>query len=305
VAVFEGDLDVSTRLLALPFNHIFFTGSPAVGKIVMRAAAQHLASVTLELGGKSPAIVDETADLDKTVRNLVWGKFSNNGQTCVAPDHVYVHESVRDVFLDKMQARIQQVYGADAATQQRSADYCRIVNDRHFMRLHELLQDAIQRGARVVAGGSVDAGERFIAPTVLTDVAPASEIMEEEIFGPLLPVLGYAELDAVLQEINSRPKPLALYVFSKNQARIEQVLSNTSAGGSCVNHSVVHFLHGNLPFGGVNNSGIGNSHGVYGFKAFSHERAVLIDRFSSTHLLSPPYTARVRSMIKLVSRFFA
>lgn len=274
VAVFEGGVEVASALLSLPFNHIFFTGSPAVGKVVMEAAARHLASVTLELGGKSPAIVDASANLDKTVRNLVWSKFANNGQTCIAPDHVYVHASVRAEFLDKLKARIRRVYGADAAAQRSSPDYCRIVNARHFERLRGLLEDALQRGARLVTGGELVAEECFIAPTVLVDV-------------------------------NGRPKPLALYVYAEDRAVAEQVLGNTSAGGSCVNHSLVHFLHGNLPFGGVNHSGLGNAHGVFGFRAFSHERAVLVDRYSSTHLLFPPYTARARALIRLVSRFLA
>jgi len=302
VAVFEGDVEVAKKLLALPFNHIFFTGSPAVGRIVMRAAAEHLASVTLELGGKSPAIVDETADLDKTVRNLEWSKFANKGQTCIAPDYIYVHESVHTAFFDKLGERIRQVFGSDQEVQRRNPDYCRIVNDRHFTRLQGLLNDAVGRGAQIVVGGAMQAEERFIAPTVLTEVPPDSQIMEEEIFGPLLPVLSYTDLDVVLGEIDSRPKPLALYVFSKDKQRIERVLSNTSAGGSCVNHSLVQFMHGNLPFGGINNSGLGSSHGIYGFKAFSHERAVLVDQFSSTHLLFPPYTRKVRALINMVSR---
>jgi aldehyde dehydrogenase (NAD+) len=305
VAVFEGEADVAQRLLALPFNHIFFTGSPAVGKIVMRAAADHLSSVTLELGGKSPAIVEESADLDKAVRNLVWGKFTNKGQTCIAPDYVYVHESVREAFLQKLKDRIENVFGANEQAQQTCPHYCRIVNLRHFERVRALLEDAKQRGATVLTGGATTVDERFIAPTVLVDVAADSKIMEEEIFGPLLPVLSYTDLDSMLREIDARPKPLALYVFGKDKARIEKVLGNTSAGGSCVNHSIVHFLHGNLPFGGVNNSGIGNSHGFYGFKAFSHERAVLTERFSSTHMLFPPYTAKVRMLIRMTSKYFA
>lgn len=305
VAVFEGEAEVAQRLLALPFDHIFFTGSPAIGKVVMTAAANHLSSVTLELGGKSPAIVDETADLEKAVRDILWGKFTNNGQTCIAPDYVYVHERVREDFLDQARQQIARVFGADERAQRDNPDYCRIVNTRHFARLKALLDDARQRGARIVTGGGSDAEERFIAPTVLSDVPLDARLMQEEIFGPLLPVLGYRELDQALADINARPKPLALYVFGKDQARIEKALGHVPAGGSCVNLCVVHFLHGNLPFGGVNNSGIGNAHGWYGFKAFSHERAVLVDRFSITHWLFPPYTGKVQALIKMTSRYFA
>ncbi len=305
VAVFEGKADVAERLLALPFDHVFFTGSPAVGRIVMGAAARHLASVTLELGGKSPTLVDETADLDRAARNIVWGKFTNNGQTCIAPDHVYVHASVCDRFVDKVRQYIAQMYGDTPEAQRNNPDYCRIVNDRHFQRLTALLDDAVGHGARVVAGGMTEATTRFIAPTVLVDVPHQAQIMQEEIFGPLLPVLPYTDLEQMLADINARPKPLALYVFSKNKARIAQVETRVSAGGSCVNQCVVHFLHGNLPFGGVNNSGIGSAHGLYGFKAFSHERAVLVDRFSITHILFPPYTKAVKKLIALTSRYFA
>jgi len=305
VAVVEGDAQVASRLLALPFNHVFFTGSTTVGRIVMKAAAEHLASVTLELGGKSPFIVDQTADLDRAVRNLVGTKFANKGQTCVAPDLVYVHESIRGDFLGRLQARIAQVYGADARAQRASPDYARVVNSRHFERVKGLLDDALARGAKLVAGGDTDAATRFIAPTVLTDLAPGSRILEEEIFGPLLPVVGFRNLDAVIREIDSRPTPLALYVFGRDRERIEKVLAGAASGGSCVNHSVVHFLHGNLPFGGLDESGMGNAHGVYGFRAFSHERAVLVDRFSLSHLLFPPYTARVKALIRMTARYFA
>lgn len=197
------------------------------------------------------------------------------------------------------------MYGADPQAQRASADYARVVNSRHFERLDVLLSDALARGARLVAGGGLEPGSRFIAPTVLTDLDPGSRILHEEIFGPLLPVIGYRDLDAVIREIDSRPTPLALYVFGRDRDRIERVLSGAASGGSCVNHSVVHFLHPNLPFGDLDASGIGSAHGVYGFRAFSHERAILIDRFSFSHLLFPPYTARIRAMIHLLVRHFA
>ncbi|OYV71024.1 MAG: aldehyde dehydrogenase [Acidiphilium sp. 21-60-14] len=300
VAAFEGDASVATALLDLPFDHIFFTGSPAVGKIVMGAAARHLSSVTLELGGKSPVIVDETANLTKAARSIVWGKFANNGQTCIAPDYAYVHEAVMPQFVDAARTAITAMYG-DAAT---SADYCRIVNDRHFQRVNALIADAKTHGATVVAGGTSDAAQRYIAPTLMTGVPDDAALMQEEIFGPVLPIRPYRDINQPIREINAKPKPLALYIFTKNQAQADTVIEQTSAGGSCINGAMTHFLHAKLPFGGVNNSGIGNAHGYYGFRAFSHERAVLTDQFSASPMLFPPYNARVRKMIKLTMKFF-
>jgi len=291
VALFEGSQPTAHVLLDLPFDHIFFTGSPAVGKQVMAAAAKHLASVTLELGGKSPTIVDASANIRLAAETLMWGKFLNNGQTCVAPDHVYVHASVKAAFVDACRSVLQQRYGAGAAAQQANADLARVVNRRHTQRLAGLLADARQRGARVLAGGEVDEKSCYIAPTLLDQVPAGAAILSEEIFGPLLPLIEYTELDAVIAAINAAPKPLALYVWSTDRRTVRQVLAKTSSGGACVNHCVAHFAHGNLPFGGVNHSGVGSAHGVYGFKAFSHERAVL--RASPLMLIKlffPPYT---------------
>lgn len=305
VAIFEGDAQVAQALLKLPFDHIFFTGSPAIGKIVMEAASKNLTSVTLELGGKSPVIVDESANLKKAARNVAWGTFSNNGQTCIAHDHLYVHQNVKDDFLTELHKAVSEMYGATAEEQDQNPDYCRMVNSRHFERVNKLLRDAIDRGARPIIGGQTRAEENYIAPTVLTDVPQNAAVMEEEIFGPLLPIIPYSNIEQPIREINGRPKPLALYIYSRNKANIERVLEETSAGGSCVNHSLVHFLHGNLPFGGVNNSGIGNSHGYYGFRAFSHERAVLRESYSSTPMLYPPYTGFSRFMAKLTLKYFS
>ncbi|RFP15368.1 aldehyde dehydrogenase family protein [Duganella sp. BJB488] len=301
VALFEGGQPTSHALLQLPFDHIFFTGSPAVGKLVMAAAAQHLASVTLELGGKSPTIVDQTANLQLAAETLMWGKFLNNGQTCVAPDHVYVHASVKAGFLAACRQVLQQRYGADAAAQRQNRDLTRVVNQRHTRRLATLLSDAVQRGAVVHTGGEVDEAQCYIAPTLIEQIPAGAAILSEEIFGPLLPIIEYRELDQVIAAINAAPKPLALYVWSTRQANIDQVLQQTSSGGACVNHCVAHFAHGNLPFGGVNNSGVGSAHGEYGFKAFSHERAVL--RASPLMLIKlffPPYTRGRLRLIRLV-----
>mgnify|MGYP000057676352 CR=1 FL=1 len=304
VTVIQGDEKVAANLLKLPFDHIFFTGSPAVGKVVMTAAAKNLASVTLELGGKSPVIVDKSANIKKSAGNIMWSKFANNGQTCIAPDILYVHESVKEQFVREATKRLNAVYGADSRSQMNNPDYCRIVNARHFKRVKHLLDDAKAKGASVLAGGDSDAADNFLSPTILDNLSPKSDIMHQEIFGPLLPIITFSDLTQVIDDINSRPKPLALYIFGRDKKRNEQILKNTSAGGSCINTSAVHFLHANLPFGGVNNSGIGNAHGEYGFKAFSHERAVLTDKFSVTSNLFPPYTKWVRRQINLVVGLF-
>lgn len=303
VAVFEGGVEVATELLALPFDHVFFTGSPAVGKIVMAAAAKHLTSVTLELGGKSPTIVDPSADLAKAARNIVWGKYTNNGQTCIAPDYLLVHNSVRIEFIDEAIRCLQHAYGHSHGEQIVNPDYGRIINDRNFARLKGLLDDARNRGANLCAGGSSDTEQRFIAPTILVNVPRDAAIMQEEIFGPILPVLGYDDLDDAISYINSKPKPLALYIYSRDQGAIGEVLARTSAGDTCVNHNLIHFLHQNLPFGGVNHSGIGKGHGHAGFIAFSHERSVLREHLSIIHWLYPPYTRTVQWLIRFATRF--
>lgn len=300
VAVFEGDANVSTALLALPFDHIFFTGSPAVGKVVMTAAAKNLTSVTLELGGKSPTIVDETADIDLAARNILWGKFTNCGQTCIAPDHVFVHESVKQAFIDKASAALRNAYGATPEAQRSCVDLAHVVNQRHSQRLAGLLDDAKAKGAKVLTGGQVDVADQWVAPTLLTDIPADAKIMSEEIFGPLLPIIGFSSLQNVIDEINRNPKPLALYFWSTKEANIKKVMQETTAGGTCINHTVVHYLHNNLPFGGVNNSGIGSAHGIYGFKAFSHERAVIRTRFMVAKIFFPPYTSFMKKFVAMI-----
>ncbi|WP_420467283.1 aldehyde dehydrogenase family protein [Panacagrimonas sp.] len=301
VAIFEGEADVSTLLLSLPFDHIFFTGSPAIGKVVMAAAAKHLTSVTLELGGKSPTIVDESADLKLAAQTIAWGKYTNNGQTCIAPDHVYVHAAVKDEFVRLVKEYIAKAYGEGGAAQQSPA-LARVVNLRHTQRINALLQDAKAKGAKVLSGDAVDEKDCFIAPTLLTDIPRDARIMQEEIFGPLLPIISFSNLDQVIGEINAMEKPLALYVWSRNQRNIEAVMQRTSSGGACINHAVVHFLHGNLPFGGVNNSGIGSAHGEYGFKAFSHERAVVRTRVLLARMFFLPHKSWTQKIIDLMMK---
>ncbi len=302
VAMFEGDAAVAQALLELPFDHIFFTGSPAIGKVVMAAAAKHLASVTLELGGRSPTIVDADAKLKEAAKNLMWSKFTNNGQTCIAPDHIYVHASVKDEFVRYCRETLEAAYGSDPIKQKESPYLARVVNQRHTARIKALLDDAKTRGARTLTGDVVNESECYIAPTLIENIPDDARIMSEEIFGPLLPIIPYTDLDDVIRRINADPKPLALYLWSKNDANIDKVLKQTSSGGACINHSVVQFLHGNLPFGGVNNSGIGSSHGHFGFKAFSHERAVVRNQMSMTALFAPPYTAGMRKIANFLMK---
>jgi len=280
VAIFMGEADVAQALQELPFDHIFFTGSPAIGKQVMAAAAKHLASVTLELGGKSPTIVDASANIELAASNIMWAKFTNSGQTCIAPDHVYVHESVKDKWVACCRQALLKAYGSTLTEQQNSPHLAHMVNARHTSRIKALLDDAQALGARTLIGGGSDPASCFIQPTLLDQVPPQARIMHEEIFGPLLPVIGYTHIDLVIADINAGPKPLALYLYSQTPALIDQVLTQTASGGACVNHALMQFLHGHLPFGGVNNSGMGNAHGHYGFKAFSHERGVVQTQFS-------------------------
>ncbi len=275
VAVVQGDAQVAQGLQALPFDHVFFTGSPAVGKQVMAAAARHLSSVTLELGGKSPVIVDASANLQLAASNILWAKFTNAGQTCIAPDHVYVHESVKDTWTACCIEVLKKAYGKSLAEQQASPHLAHMVNARHKARVKALLEDAQARGARVLLGGGVAEDACFVQPTLLDQLPADSRLMSEEIFGPLLPVISFRSMEEVIDKINAGPKPLALYIYSQTSTHVDQVLTNTASGGACVNHALLQFMHGNLPFGGVNHSGIGNAHGHYGFKAFSHERAVV------------------------------
>ena len=298
VSLFQGEADVASYLTALPFDHIFFTGSPAVGKHVMAAAAKNLTSVTLELGGKSPVIVDKSVNIKKAVQSIAWGKFSNNGQTCIAPDYLYVHESVKDQFVRELTACVEKQYGLGNNAKD-NGDYCKVVNTSHYNRINRLLEDAKSQGGKLITGGQIDDAGRFIAPTLIEGMASDSAIMEEEIFGPLLPVITFSNIEEVIDVVNSKPKPLALYIYSTDKRNIDKVLCETSAGDTCVNQTMMHFLHRNLPFGGVNNSGIGKSGGVWGFNAFTHERSVLNDKFSSASMLHPPYTPKVRKLIKM------
>jgi aldehyde dehydrogenase (NAD+) len=302
VAMIKGGIDVSTELLKLPFNHIFFTGAPSVGKIVMAAAAKNLTSVTLELGGKSPTIVDETADIDMAARRITWSKFANNGQICIAPDYVYVHESKKEAFLTAVKKYIHQFYSDDAT---KESSYNRIVNSRHFDRLKGYIEDAVSKGAKIETGGQLSDTENYIAPTVMTRVDKSSSLMTNEIFGPIMPVFGFQHIEDVIQDINAQEKPLALYIFSKSSKNTNHIINNTRAGGGCINHCAVHYYNTHLPFGGSNNSGIGKAHGIEGFKSFSNSRGILKQNFTNAlELLLPPFNNFKQKLIDLTIKYF-
>jgi len=292
VCVVTGGLEKSTELLKLPFDHIYFTGSGPVGKIVMKAAAENLASVTLELGGKSPTIVDETANLKDAAKRIVFGKFINNSQTCLAPDYILVKKEVEEKFLDFLKASISKLFDAPNGIKEDNPHYARIINSKHHDRLTSLLVDAKNRGAKEVISGNSNATTNFFPPHVLTNVSRESQVMTEEIFGPILPVITYEKEEEVLDLINALPKPLALYIFSTRRSFQNRILKETSSGTSCINDCVIHFAHPEMPFGGVNASGIGKSHGYYGFLAFSNEKPVLRQKsgLTTAYPFYPPYT---------------
>lgn len=287
--VAEGGIEETTEILKLKFDKIFFTGSPKVGQIIYEAAAKHLTPVTLELGGKSPAIVTSRANFDVAAKRIVWGKFLNAGQTCVAPDYILVDEKVKDSFLDSLQSYIQKFnYHSE------SENYTQIINQRNFDRLVNLIDQE-----KVYFGGKTDAAKRYIEPTIMHDVTWNDKVMQEEIFGPILPVLTFKNFNEALLQIAAYEKPLSAYLFSDNSEEKEEFTTKISFGGGCINDVVMHLSNDYLPFGGVGNSGIGNYHGKYGFDAFSHQKAVL-DRatWGEPDLKYPPYNDKKLNWIK-------
>lgn len=306
VAVIEGGVEVSQSLLTIPFDHIFFTGSPAIGKVVMKAASVNLTSVTLELGGKSPTVIDETANLKDAAKRIAFGKFINNGQTCIAPDYVQIHANVKEKFTELLKQEILKLFGEGKSIDENSPHYARVVNEKHFQRLNQLLRDAIDHGAQPEILGVIGAATNFFPPVLLSSVPDSARVMEEEIFGPILPIVTYQNKEEVLNQINKRPKPLALYVFSTRRSFREYIIQNTSAGGVCMNECILQFTHPNLPFGGVNNSGIGKSHGYFGFLAFSNEKPVLRQKrgWAGPYLLHPPYTAGMKKIVDILLKWF-
>ncbi|XP_037022245.2 aldehyde dehydrogenase, dimeric NADP-preferring isoform X2 [Artibeus jamaicensis] len=266
--VINGGVPETTEVLKQRFDHILYTGSPGVGKIVMMAAAKHLTPVTLELGGKSPCYVDKDCDLDLACRRIAWGKYMNSGQTCVAPDYILCDPSIQNQLVEKLKKSVKEFYGEDA---KKSPDYGRIINSRHFQRVMGLLE-----GQKVAYGGTGDAATRYIDPTILTDVDPETPVMQEEIFGPIMPIVCVRSLEEAIQFINQREKPLALYVFSQNDRVIKKMIAETSSGGVTANDVILHLAIHSLPFGGVGNSGMGAYHGKHSFVTFSHRRSCLV-----------------------------
>lgn len=293
IAVVEGDADTSKALLAEKFDHIFFTGGTAIGKIVMEAAAKHLTPVTLELGGKSPCIVDADTDLKDTAKRITWGKYLNAGQTCIAPDYLLVDRRIKSDLLTEVQKCVADFYGQEP---EKSPDYARIISHRHFDRLVPLLKDE-----KIVIGGQTRPEDKYIAPTVIDGVSWDSPVMEEEIFGPILPVLEYQDLNDAIAQINARPKPLALYLFSKDKQKQQQVLQQTSSGGVCLNDTVMQVGVTTLPFGGVGDSGMGNYHGKASFDTFSHFKSVLKKGFwFDLNWRYPPYNGKLSLFKRII-----
>lgn len=293
VAVIEGDKHCAQSLLKEKSDLIFFTGGETAGKAVMKAAADNLTPVILELGGKSPCIVDQDADIAVAARRICWGKFLNAGQTCVAPDYLLIHHSVREKFLDLMKKYIKEFFGENPLE---STDYCRIVSKHHFQRLKSLLDSG-----RIFTGGDSDENSLYIAPTILRSVNVSDPVMQQEIFGPILPVFEFAHLTEAIEFVNSRPKPLALYYFAHSRAHKRRVINETSSGSVCINDVIMQLASENLPFGGVGPSGMGSYHGKFGFDTFSHCKAVMSrGTFMDVALRYPPYSAKKLKLAKKV-----
>jgi aldehyde dehydrogenase (NAD+) len=299
IALVLGEVDVAEKLLELPFDHIFFTGSIAVGKKVMAAAAKNLSTVTLELGGKSPVIIDRVVDLELAVSRLAWGKFMNGGQTCVAPDYLFVPEELKAQFLKLFIKQIKKNYGETSNERLTNPDLARLIDQGSFKRLISKIQSE-----KNCLNDEAFADQNYLPPTLI-ETTVSSPIMEDEIFGPILPVLTYKNIDEVIGHIRSGSKPLALYIFSKQKKFIEQILRSTSSGGAVVNHVVLHLGNPHLPFGGVGHSGQGSYHGHFGFKSFSHERAILRQsKFSLTKFYFPPYSTMISRFSYKLLRLF-
>lgn len=293
IKVIEGGVEETQFLLNQKFDHIFFTGSTVVGKIVYEAAAKNLTPVILELGGKSPCIVDKDIDFRKTANRIIWGKTFNNGQTCTAPDYLFVDKRIKDKFIQELKISIKTFYGENP---QESVFYSRIISEKHFDRLVQYLSDG-----KIICGGKTDKHDLYIEPTLIEDVKTDSKIMQNEIFGPILPIMEYENIEEVIKFVNSRPKPLALYVFSKNKSFCNKIVSETSAGGMCINDTLMHVISDELPFGGVGNSGIGKYHGKYGFDALSNQKSIFKNTFSfDRNILYPPYKLPFKWLKKII-----
>ena len=302
VACVKGGVEETTALLSLKWDHIFFTGSPAVGKIVMTAAAKHLTSVTLELGGQNPVIIDRKANFKDAAQKLIWGKFFNCGQSCISPNYVLVPDDKHLEFVKILKAEYAKVFknGVEA---EKEPSFARIVNEHHFDRVKTLIDKSVEEGMLLIEGGNTNKETKFIAPTILDGVRKDSTIFNEEIFGPVMTLMLYKDTEEVLKIINENEKPLALYIFTKSNKFAENIIKNTSAGTTVINDTTIQFSHPNLPFGGVNHSGIGKAHGEYGYKEFTNERAVLKQRrgITSPKMIYPPYNGFKRWVIKIIT----
>jgi aldehyde dehydrogenase (NAD+) len=293
ISIVQGDVKVSQALLKERFDYIFFTGSKNVGKAVMRAAANNLTPVTLELGGKSPCIINKDADIDLSAKRVIWGKFMNAGQICVAPDYLYLHESIKEEFIEKAKKYIEEFYGDNP---QVSSDYCRIINENHFERLMGLLNEG-----EIILGGKSDKNDLYIEPTIIDKISWDDPIMKEEIFGPILPIIEFEDIENIIDDIRNRPKPLALYIFSESIEIQKLILNQLSFGGGCINDTIIHVSSAYLPFGGVGESGMGVYHGRSSFDTFTHEKSIIkkTTKFD-LDLRYPPY----KNKLTWVKRFF-
>jgi len=301
VGIVTGGPEVGAAFSKLPFDHMFFTGSTSVGKHIMRAAADNLVPVTLELGGKSPCVVAPDYPIEKAAERIMVGKCFNAGQTCIAPDYALVHESQVDAFVHACEAEVRKLYPTLAT----NPDYTSIVSERHYTRLRGLLDEAKARGAKIVelnpAGEALPAQGRKIAPTLVIGAPDDTQIMQDEIFGPLMPIATYRNIDEAITFINDRPRPLALYHFDRDGARTKRVLAKTTSGGACVNETLLHVAQEDMPFGGVGPSGMGSYHGAEGFQTFSHKKAVFHQsRINSAGLLSPPFGKNLERLLNLL-----
>lgn len=286
-----GGRDENQRLLDLAFDYIFFTGSPSLGKIVMEKAAKNLVPITLELGGKSPCLIDQTADIKLSAKRIVFGKFLNSGQTCIAPDHIFIHKDIKEEFIEEVIGVINSFY---TENQESSKDYGRVINDVHFDRLSALLDDG-----DIIYGGKTNKDEKFISPTLIENIKKDSDLLHSEIFGPILPIISFENIDKLLESIRRKPKPLALYIFSNSKQIQNRIISKISSGGVCVNDTIMHIVPQGLPFGGVGNSGMGAYHGKKSFETFSHQRSVLIRKnWLDITLRYPPFNKTKQSLIK-------
>ena len=304
VAVVNGGVETSTELLKQRFDHIFFTGSPKVGKIVMKAAAEHLTSVTLELGGKSPTIIDKSANIKQAAKKITVGKFINSGQICISHDYIFVHHSKSEAFLKAFKNAITSIYGKDASS---SSSYTRIVNKGNAQRLASLIDEVKEKaGDKITYGGDYDIEKCYVSPTLILNPDNELRVMQEEIFGPIVPIIEYDNIDEVINYINKGEKPLAMYLFSNSSTTIQKIRDYTSSGSLNINETIIHFNNTELPFGGNDNSGMGKAHGYFGFKAFSHEKGILRQHlpFSAIDLVMPPYTKASKFWADIFLKYF-